>query len=552
MLAKMMDRPLLISSLIAHAGKWHSDQEIVTKTVEGPIHRYTWADAENRAKQLAKALINLGIKEGDRIGTLAWNTFRHLEAYYGISGIGAITHTINPRLFPDQLEYVVNHADDQFLVIDTTFIGLVEDLLPKVPNVKGVIVLTDKEHMPDVSGLRNPICYEELIASEDHDFHWPTFDDNSAAALCYTSGTTGNPKGALYAHKSTIIHALAQIAPDCMGLSSRDTVMPVVPMFHVNAWGTPYAAAATGCKLVLPGRDLDGKSIYDLITAEKVNFTAAVPTIWMMLLAHIQEINGTLDNLERVVIGGSACPRAMMETFQNKYGVQVLHAWGMTEMSPLGTLNTPKMKHHSLSEVEKMDLQQSAGRVLFGVDMKIVDEDGKTLPNDGKATGELKVTGPWIISDYFNLDEKAGAHAEEGWFSTGDVCAIDPDGYIWITDRLKDVIKSGGEWISSIDLENIAVGHPKVAEAAAIGMPHPKWDERPLLVVVRTQAGQDLNKNEMLSFLEGKIAKWWTPDDIVFVDELPHTATGKLSKLQLRERFKDYILPTAVEGGQSN
>lgn len=546
MLAQMMDRPLLVSTLIAHAARWHGDQEIVTRTLEGPIHRYTWAECERRAKRFAQALTRLGVKQGDRIGTLAWNTFRHLEAYYGVAGMGAVTHTINPRLFPEQLEYVVNHADDQYLAIDVSFIDLVADLLETAPNVKGVIVFADAENMPDVSRLRNPICYEDLLAPEDGDYDWPTFDEYSAAALCYTSGTTGNPKGALYSHRSTLIHTLAEIAPDCMNLSARDTVLPVVPMFHVNAWGCPYAAAATGCKLVLPGRHLDGESIYDLLTAEKVNFTAAVPTIWMMLLAHMKKVGGRLDNLERVVIGGSACPRAMMETFQDDYGVQVLHAWGMTEMSPLGTLNTPKSKHAGLSKTELVDLQQSAGRPLFGVDMKIVDEEGNTLPNDGKATGELKVTGPWIISDYFNLEEKAPAHAEDGWFGTGDVCAIDPDGYIWITDRLKDVIKSGGEWISSIDLENIAVGHPKVAEAAAIGMPHPKWDERPLLVVVRAAGADDLDKQDIFDYLDGKIAKWWMPDDVAFVDELPHTATGKLSKLQLRERFKDYVLPTAV------
>ncbi len=545
MLAKMMDRPLLISSLIAHAARWHGDQEIVTRTIDGPNHRYTWAEAEIRAKKFAQALQRLGVQQGERIGTLAWNTNRHVEAYYGIAGMGAVTHTINPRLFPEQLEYVVNHAEDTYLVIDTTFVDLVANLLPHAPKVKGVIVFAARDAMPDISRLRNPICYEDLIDGETGAMDWPVFDDNSAAALCYTSGTTGNPKGALYGHKSTIIHTLCEIAPDCMNLSARDAVMPVVPMFHVNAWGIPYATAAVGTKLVLPGRHLDGKSIYDLLTSEKVTFTAAVPTIWMMLLAHMNEIGGRLDDLDRVVIGGSACPRAMMEAFQNDYGVQVLHAWGMTEMSPLGTLNTPKAKHLDLPDVAKVDLQQSAGRPLFGVDMKIVDEEGRTLPNDGVATGELKVTGPWIIADYFNLDQKAAAHAEDGWFSTGDVCAIDPDGYIWITDRLKDVIKSGGEWISSIDLENIAVGHPKVAEAAAIGMPHPKWDERPLLVVVKTAKGQDLTKDEVLAYLDGKIAKWWTPDDVVFVEDLPHTATGKLSKLQLRERFKDYVLPTA-------
>lgn len=545
MLAQMMDQPLLISSLIGHAAKWHGDTEIVTRTLEGPIHRYNWRAAEVRAKKFAQALGRLGVKHGDRIGTIAWNTYRHVEAYYGVAGMGAVTHTINPRLFPEQLEYIINHADDQYLVIDTSFVDLVAGMRDKFPNIRGIIVFADKANMPSKDKLPGALCYEELIELENGDYEWPTFDENSAAALCYTSGTTGNPKGALYSHRSTVLHTLTEIAPDCMGLAACDTVLPVVPMFHVNAWGLPYATAAVGCKLVLPGRDLDGKSIYELLTQEKVSFTAAVPTIWMMLLAHMKETNGKLDDLERVVIGGSACPRAMMETFQDEYNVQVLHAWGMTEMSPLGTVNTPKAKHDVLSKTQKVDLQQSAGRVLYGVDMKIVDEDGNTLPNDGEATGELKVRGPWIIADYFNLSEKAPAHAEDGWFSTGDVCAIDQDGYIWITDRLKDVIKSGGEWISSIDLENVAVGHPKVAEAAAIGVHHPKWDERPLLVIVPTANGKDLTKEDVLGYLEGKIAKWWMPDDVAFAEDLPHTATGKLSKLQLRQRFKDYKLPTA-------
>lgn len=545
MLAQMMDQPLLISSLIGHAAKWHGDTEIVTRTLEGPIHRYDWRNAELRARKFAQALIRLGVKDGDRIGTIAWNTYRHVEAYYSVAGIGAVTHTINPRLFPEQLEYIINHADDQYLVIDTSFVDLVAGMQDKFPNIRGVIVLADKANMPSDAKLPGALCYEDLLKRENGEYVWPTFDENSAAALCYTSGTTGNPKGALYSHRSTVLHTLTEIAPDCMGLAARDTVLPVVPMFHVNAWGLPYATAAVGCKLVLPGRDLDGKSIYELLTQEKVSFTAAVPTIWMMLLAYMKEANGKLDDLERVVIGGSACPRAMMETFQDEYNVQVLHAWGMTEMSPLGTVNTPKAKHETLSKTQKVDLQQSAGRVLYGVDMKIVDEDGNTLPNDGETTGELRVRGPWIIADYFNLSEKAPAHAENGWFSTGDVCAIDQDGYIWITDRLKDVIKSGGEWISSIDLENVAVGHPQIAEAAAIGVHHPKWDERPLLVVVPTANSQSLTKEDVLGYLEGKIAKWWMPDDVAFAKDLPHTATGKLSKLQLRQRFKDYKLPTA-------
>jgi acyl-CoA synthetase (AMP-forming)/AMP-acid ligase II len=541
MLASMMDQPLLISSLITHAARYHGQTEIVSRTLDEGIHRYTWADAERRSKQLAKALTVLGVEQGQRVATMAWNTYRHLEAYYAIAGMGAITHTVNPRLFPEQIEYLFNHAEDQYLFCDASFADLVADLLPKFTTLKGVIFMCDRANMPSV--IPDALCYEELMASQDADYDWPVFDERNGAALCYTSGTTGNPKGALYSHRSTLLHTFAAVAPDGLSVSARETVLPVVPMFHVNAWGLPYACAMVGAKMVMPGRDLDGKSVHELLEGEAVTLTAAVPAVWLGLLNHLKATDSKLEALQRVVIGGSACPRAMMEAFQNDYGCEVIHAWGMTEMSPLGTVNTPMFKYKDLSGSAKVDLQQSAGRPLYGVDMMIVDENDKEMPWDGESVGELMVRGPWIIDDYFNT-EKTSSHRIPGWFGTGDVVAIDADGYIWITDRIKDVIKSGGEWISSIDLENIAVGHPNVAEAAVIGIYHPRWDERPLLIIVR-QPGEELSKDETLAWFDGKIAKWWTPDDVAFVDELPHTATGKLSKLQLRGQFKEYKLPTA-------
>lgn len=541
MLANMMDQPLLISSLITHAARYHGDTEIVSRTLDEGIHRYNWRSAESRSKKLAKALLALGVEPGQRVATMAWNTYRHLEAYYAIAGMGAVTHTVNPRLFPEQIEYIVNHAENQYVFCDTSFTDLVAGLLPSFKTVKNIIFMCDRASMPAV--LPDALCFEELIAAQTDDYTWPVFDERNAAALCYTSGTTGNPKGALYSHRSTLLHTFAAVAPDGLNISARETVLPVVPMFHVNAWGLPYACAMVGAKMVMPGRDLDGKSLHELLDGEKVSLTAAVPAVWLGLLNHLRATDGTLEHMQRVVIGGSACPRAMMETFQDKYGVEVIHAWGMTEMSPLGTVNTPMFKFKDLTGKAKVDLQQSAGRPLYGVDMMIVDENDQEMPWDGESVGELMVRGPWVIDSYFNTDPSP-SHRIPGWFGTGDVCAIDADGYIWITDRIKDVIKSGGEWISSIDLENIAVGHPKVQEAAVIGIYHPRWDERPLLVVVK-QPGEDLTKEDMLAYFDGKIAKWWLPDDVAFVDELPHTATGKLSKLQLRERFKDYNLPTA-------
>jgi acyl-CoA synthetase (AMP-forming)/AMP-acid ligase II len=539
MLGLMMDKPLLISDLIVHADRHHGATEIVSKTVEGGMHRYTYRDAHKRARQLAKALQSLGVKMNDRIGTLAWNGYRHFEIYYAVAGIGSIIHTINPRLFPEQIVYIGNHAEDRYIFFDITFAPLVEKLAPALKTVKGFVAMTDRAHMPKVN-IPNLLCYEDLIEGQDDRLEWPTFDERTAACLCYTSGTTGNPKGALYAHRSTILHAYAAALPDALNLSARDTILPVVPMFHVNAWGLPYSCPLMGARIVFPGQHLDGKSLHELFESERVTMSAGVPTVWLGLLTHMKANNLKFSTMKSTVIGGSACPPAMIKTFQDDYGVQVLHAWGMTEMSPLGTVCTFKEKHARVSAEERLALQNKQGRAIFGVDLRIVDESGKELPHDGKAFGDLQVRGPWIISSYFKGE--GGDPLKDGWFPTGDVCTIDPDGYIQITDRSKDVIKSGGEWISSIDLENIAVAHPAIAEAAVIGVRHPKWDERPIVVAVK-KPGQEVTRDELLKFYEGKIAKWWMPDDVVFVPDLPHTATGKLSKLTLRQKLSDYRLP---------
>jgi acyl-CoA synthetase (AMP-forming)/AMP-acid ligase II len=533
----MMDQPLLISDLIKHADRHHGATEIVSKTVEGSMHRYTYREAHARARRLANVLKRLGVQPSERLATLAWNGFRHFEIYYAVAGSGAVIHTINPRLFPDQVVYIANHAEDKLVFFDITFAPLVEKVAPQLKTVKHWIAMTDRAHMPKL-GV-DALCYEELMEKEDDRFEWPSFDERSAACLCYTSGTTGNPKGSLYAHRSTIIHAYGSALPDALNLSARDVVLPVVPMFHVNAWGLPYACAMTGAKPVFPGQHLDGKSLHELFEQEAVTMSAGVPTVWLGLLNYMKEHKLRFSTLKRVVIGGSACPPAMLRSFQEEYGVHVLHAWGMTEMSPLGTVCTFKAKHLKMSEEERTKLQHKPGRAIFGVDLRIVGQDGAELPWDGKAFGDLQVRGPWVISGYFKGE--GGDPLKGGWFPTGDVCTIDPDGYIQITDRSKDVIKSGGEWISSIDLENIAIAHPAIAEAAVIGVKHPKWDERPILVAVR-KAGKDVSREELLRFYEGKIAKWWMPEDVVFVPELPHTATGKLSKLTLREQMKDYKL----------
>ncbi len=542
MLGLMMDAPLLITDLIRHADRHHGETEIVSKTVEGGIHRYNYREAHKRSRRLAKALAALGVKPNDRVATLAWNGYRHFEIYYAVAGSGAVIHTINPRLFPDQIVYIANHAEDKFVFFDLTFLPLVERLASQLKTVKSFVLMTDRAHMPKQSPIPNLLCYEELLEAQDDKFEWPRLDERAAACLCYTSGTTGNPKGVLYAHRSTILHAYAAALPDGLSLSARDVVLPVVPMFHVNAWGLPYSCALTGTKLVFPGPHLDGKSLHELFEAERVTMSAGVPTVWLGLLNYMKESKLKFSTLKGVVIGGSACPPAMLRAFQEDYGVNVLHAWGMTEMSPLGTVCTFKEKHLTMDKEARYAVQAKQGRVIFGVDMRIVGQDGKELPMDGKAFGDLQVRGPWVTTGYFKGE--GGDPLQDGWFPTGDVATIDPDGYMQITDRSKDVIKSGGEWISSIDLENVAVAHPAIAEAAVIGVKHPKWDERPIVVAVK-KPGQEVTKEQLLKFFEGKIAKWWMPDDVVFVKELPHTATGKLSKLTIRDQLKDYELPAA-------
>jgi len=538
----MQDRPLLISSLIEFADIYHGDSEIVSRSVEGPIHRSCYSDVHRRSKQLAKALLALGCGDGDRVATLAWNGYRHLESYFAVSGMGAVLHTINPRLFPEQIVYIANHAEDKVIFTDLSFVPLLEQLAGELTSVKGFVVMTDESHMPATS-LPNAHCYESLIAGQDDDYAWPLLDERSASSLCYTSGTTGNPKGVLYGHRSTVLHSFAACMRDVLGMASQEVLMPVVPMFHANAWGTPYAAAMCGTKMVFPGAMMDGASIYELLDSEQVSLTLAVPTVWLMLLQHLQESGKKLPYLNKVVIGGSAAPRSMIEAFERDYEVEVVHAWGMTEMSPLGTAGNLKPKHRDIGLDASMDIKSKQGRAVYGVDMKIVDDAGAELPRDGVAFGNLLVRGPWITNGYFK-GEGGTVLDNDDWFDTGDVATLDPDGYMQITDRSKDVIKSGGEWISSIDLENDAVGHPAVQEAAVIGVAHPKWDERPLLLVVKAE-GVEVSREDLLEFMATKVAKWQLPDDVVFVDELPHTATGKLLKTKLREDFKDYKLPTA-------
>ena len=540
MLGLMQNQPLLQSSLIEFAAANHGDTEIVSRRVEGDIHRYTWADAARRARQLAHALDGLGLTTDARVGTLAWNGYRHLELYYGVSGTGRIIHTINPRLHPEQMAWIVNHAEDEALCFDMSFLPLVQQIHTHCPTVKHWIALCDADRLPADSGIPGLLSYEALIANQNAHYDWPQLDENTASGLCYTSGTTGNPKGALYSHRSNILHAYAAVMPDSMSLSSRDAVMPVVPMFHVNAWGTPFSMAMTGCKVVFPGPQLDGKSLYELMEAEQVTFSAGVPTIWQMLLMHVQSKGLRFSSLKRTVIGGSACPPAMIDAFA-ELGVRVIHAWGMTELSPLGALSTLKLKNESLPAEEKRRLLAKQGRPIFGVDLKIIDENGEDLPHDGTTYGNLMARGNWVIERYFKFDKSAVI--DGGWFHTGDVATIDPDAFMQITDRSKDVIKSGGEWISSIDVENIAMGHPAVAMAACIGMPHPKWDERPIVVVALKPDAQ-LSREELLAFFEGKLAKWQIPDDVVFVDAIPLGATGKMLKTRVRQMLGDYKLPT--------
>ena len=541
MFGLMQQQSLLISSLIEFANRHHGDGEVVSRRVEGDIHKYTWADVANRSRQMANALDGLKLAQGARVATLAWNGYRHLELYFGVSGSGRVLHTLNPRLHPDQVVWIANHAEDQILFFDMTFLPLVQAVHAKCSSIKHWVVMCDEDKLPKDSGIPNLTSYEALIAGRSTQFEWPQLDENTASSMCYTSGTTGNPKAALYSHRSTLLHAYAAALPDVMCISARDAILPVVPMFHVNAWGIPYSAAMTGAKLVFPGPALDGKSIYELIEAEKVTFAAGVPTVWQMLLSHMKPNALSFSSLKRTVIGGSACPPAMIDAFRELYGVEVLHAWGMTEMSPLGTLCTLKNKHLHLPEEAQMKLRLKQGRAIFGVDMKIVNEAGESLPHDGKTYGDLLVKGPWIIREYYK--QEASSALVDGWFPTGDVATIDEDGFMQITDRSKDVIKSGGEWISSIDIENIAMAHPDVVMAACIGMPHPKWDERPVVCVVK-KPGSNVSAADLLQFYEGKTAKWQIPDDAIFVEAIPLGATGKMLKTKLREHLIDYKLPS--------
>jgi len=545
MFGLMQDWPLLCYRVIDHAATHHAERKIVSRSVEGPIHTTTYAELRRRALRVAQRLDKDGIRLGDRVATLAWNTWRHMETWYGILGIGAVYHTVNPRLFPDQIAWIINHAEDRVLLTDLTFVPLVEKLAASLPTIERYVILTDAKHMPPTK-LRNAVAYEDWIAEVDGDFAWKSFEENTAAGMCYTSGTTGNPKGVVYSHRSNILHSLIACAPDMLGVASRDVVLPVVPMFHANGWSLALTVPMMGAMMVLPGAKLDGASVYELLSEYKVTFTAGVPTVWLMLLQHLEATGNKLPYVKRVLIGGSAAPRAMTKTFQDTYGVEVVHAWGMTEMSPLGTVCTLKPGYAELTGEARLDIQAKQGHPPFGVELKITDDTDKSLPWDGKTFGRLKVRGPAITKAYFK--EAGTVIDKEGFFDTGDVATMDQHGYMQITDRAKDVIKSGGEWISSIDLENLAVGHPKVAEAAVIGVRHPKWDERPLLVVV-LKKGQTATKDDILGFMEGKIAKWWLPDDVAFVDEIPHTATGKILKTALREKFREYALPpgTAAE-----
>jgi acyl-CoA synthetase (AMP-forming)/AMP-acid ligase II len=540
--ALMQRQPLLISSLLTHAARHHAEAEVVSKTAEGAIHRYTYAAAERRARRLARVLQDLGVRPGDRVATLAWNDLRHFELYYAVSGMQAICHTINPRLFPEDIAYIVNHAGDRLLFADASFAPLISAIAPHISeHVRAVVMMTDAASMPEMAlpPTMRALCYETLMADADDDYVWPVFDENTASALCYTSGTTGRPKGVLYSHRSTWLHAYAINTADALGLRAVDRFMPVVPMFHVNAWGSPYAVPMIGATLVLPGRHLDGASLAALMNAERVTAATGVPTVWMGLIQHLRTSGRRLDTVKRIMTGGSACPELLVEAFGREYGVAVEHAWGMTEVSPVGVYNSPKSVHLNETLEQSIGRRLKQGRILPGLDMKIVDQTGRELPWDGVHFGDLLVRGPWVCSGYFG-EQPGSACDADGWFATGDVATIDPDGFMQITDRSKDVVKSGGEWISSITLENIAVSHPDIAEAAVVAARHPKWDERPLLIVV-PRSGRTLNSESILSFYRGKVPGWWLPDAVVVVDELPHTATGKLLKTALRTQYRDHL-----------
>lgn len=538
MLGLMMDSPLLVSTLLEHAESTHGSTEIVSRRCEGDIHRYTMKDAAGRARRIANLLARYDIQQGDRVATLAWNNYRHFELYYGISGTGAVLHTINPRLFAEQLVYIINHAEDRLVFVDLTFVPLLEAIQSQISGVEKFIILCDEDKMPDTS-LANAHCYETLLAAESDQFQWPEFDERSACSMCYTSGTTGNPKGVLYSHRSTVLHALASVGEEVMGMASSTCFLPVVPMFHVNAWGTPYSAAITGAKQVFPGPGMDGASLWELIDAEKPDLLLGVPTVWLMLLNHMDSIGKKLDSVENVIVGGSAAPISMIRAFQEKHDAFLIHAWGMTEMSPVGTLNSHNKHMEALPLEERYQLQAKQGRPVYGVEMKIVDDNLQPLPRDGVASGRLLVRGPWIVNGYYK--NEASDSFIDGWFDTGDVATIDEHNYLTIVDRSKDVIKSGGEWISSIDMENIAVGHPELTECCVIGVPHPKWDERPVLLAIK-QPGSSLSEDDVKAYLDDKIVKWWMPDKVLFVEELPHTATGKLHKVPLREQYHDLLM----------
>jgi len=543
MLGLMQDSPLLLSMLIRHADRHHGDVEIVSRRVEGDLHRYTYRDMHRRAQRLANALHALGIGDGERVATLAWNGYRHMELYYGVSGKGAVMHTINPRLIPDQAAWIANYAGDRALFFDLTFLPVAEKVAAQCRSIEHYVLLAGRERMPASSTIPNLLCYEDLLAAAPETYRWPSFDENRACTICFTSGTTGNPKGVVYSHRSTLLHAWASALPDSLGISARDVILPVVPMFHVNAWGIPYAAAMAGAKLVFPGAALDGKSVYELIESEKVTLSAGVPTVWQGLLAHVESVGGKFSTMRRTIVGGSALPPAMQQAFEKRYDVEARHAWGMTEMSPVGTVCVLRASHDALTPDERLRIKSSQGRAVFGVDMKIVGPGGEELPWDGKSAGDLLVRGPWIVREYFNGE--GGDPLVTGkdgltWFPTGDVATIDAEGYMRITDRTKDVIKSGGEWISSIEVENIAVSHPAIALAACIGAPHPKWDERPLLIALR-KPGATVTREELLRHYEGRTAKWQVPDDVVFVEAIPLGATGKVQKNKLREQYRDHF-----------
>jgi fatty-acyl-CoA synthase len=542
MLGLMQDRPLLISSLVEHAATFHPATEIVSRLPEGTVHRTNWRDMCFLSRQVAQAMQVLGVQAGDRLGTLAWNSYRHLSLYYGVSGSGAVLHTVNPRLFPEQIDYIINHAEDQVLFFDVGFAPLVAQLAPSLKSVKHYVVMTDRAHMPELD-LPNLHCFDELMAAQSTRFTWPEFEERSASSLCYTSGTTGNPKGVLYSHRSTMLHTLMELAPDTFGISSAETLLLIVPMFHANAWGAPYAAAMVGAKLVLPGPHLDGESIFNLMLQERVTFSQGVPTVWLMLFQYLDahpELDPKSLGVKRVGIGGAAVARSMLERFEQQFGAEVVQGWGMTETSPIGVISKLLPKHAQVSAEDLVKTKLKQGRGVWGVDLKIVDEHGQALPWDGVAFGHLHVRGPWVTSGYFKSEGGQVLDAE-GFFPTGDVATIDPDGYLQLVDRAKDVIKSGGEWISSIDVELCANSHPGVAESAVIGVAHPKWQERPLMLVVR-RAGPQVSAEDLTSHLSARLAKWWLPDEILFVDELPHTATGKILKTKLREQYKNHRL----------